>query len=153
MQVHWESKREQIGVSLSEGLSIRGNRSQYDVAYGCFLFCGLATLSISAVMYAPIDEGLKVFLLFWASPLILASLVVMLIGIVLSVRLWRHWALLILSIMSVLYVAEMVFEYGSSAFYNAVPVVYGIGVVTICGVWFLILRGKRFPPPSDWLIG
>jgi len=145
MQVNWESKREQIGVSLSEGLSTRGNRSQYDVAYGCFLFCGLVVLSISAVAYVPMGEGTAVFLLFWAVPPFFVSFVCMLIGIVLSVRLWQDRTLLILSVMSVLLIGVMIFEYGSSAFYNAVPVVYGIGVVTVSGVWFLILRGKRFP--------
>jgi hypothetical protein len=83
-----------------------------------------------------------------AIPLFLASLMAIVSGIVLSLRLWRDWPLITLSGMSILFLVEFFTEYGSTAFYNAVPVVYGVGVVAISGTWFLVLRRRRFPPAA-----
>ena len=115
----------------------------YDVAYGCFLFCGLVLLSLSAMEYVPMDEFAAARYLFVVTiPLLRAVMVVMPIGIVLGVILWQDRVLLILSVMSVLFIGVIFFEYGSSAFQNAVFIVYGIGVVVACGVWFLNLIRK-----------
>lgn len=128
---------------------MKGRRSEYDLAYGCFLFSGLTALIISGMSAIPMDSGTAGGLGFLvAIPLFLASLVAMVSGIVLSVRLWKDWFLVTLSGMSVLFLAEFLTEYGSTAFYNAVPVVYGVGVVAISGVWFLVLRRGRFPPAA-----
>jgi hypothetical protein len=51
--------------------------------------------------------------------------------------------------MSILFVAEVVSEAGSVAFYNAAPFLYGIGSLAICGIWFAVLRGKTFPKPGS----
>lgn len=69
------------------------------------------------------------------------------VGIVLTIRLRQNWPLVILSGMSLLFVAEFLTEYGSIAFYNAVSVIYGIGCLAISGVCFLVLRKRRFPQP------
>jgi hypothetical protein len=121
-------------------------RSEYDLAHGCFLFCGLTALIIAAMSAIPMDDGTAGGLGFLVIiPLSLASLAAIVVGIVLSVRIWNEWALVILSGMSLLFIAEVFTEYGSTAFYNAVPVAYGIGVTAISVVWFLVLRRRRFP--------
>ncbi len=125
---------------------MKGRRPQYDLAYGCFLLCGLTALIISAMSALPMDSGTAGGLGFLvALPLFLTSLLAMVFGVVLSVRLWKDWSLVNLSGMSLLFIVELLTEVGSTAFYNAVPVVYGIGVVVIFGVWFLVLRRRRFP--------
>jgi hypothetical protein len=82
-----------------------------------------------------------------AVPLFLASLGAMAAGIILTIRLRKDWSLIILTGMSVLFIAEILTEYGSTAFYNSVPILYGIGCIAISGVWFLILRRRRFQRP------
>ena len=128
---------------------MKGRRSEYDLAYGCFLFCGLTALTISAMSAIPMDSGTAGGLGFLvAIPLFLASLMTIVSGIVLSVRLWKDWPLITLFGMSVLFLAEFFTEYGSTAFYNALPVVYGVGVFAISGAWFLVVRRRRFPPAA-----
>jgi len=84
-----------------------------------------------------------------AIPLALVSIAALVVGIVLSLSLWRHRPLLLLAGMSILFVAEVVSEAGSVAFYNAAPFLYGIGSLAICGIWFAVLRGKTFPKPGS----
>ena len=128
---------------------MKGRRSEYDRAYGYFLFCGFTALFISGMSAIPMTSGTAGGLGFLvAIPLFLASLAAMVGGMVLTVRLWNDWFLVSLSGMSLLFLAEIITEYGTTAFYNAVPVVYGVGVVAISGVWFLVLRRRRFPPEA-----
>lgn len=125
---------------------MKGKRSGYDLAHGCFLLCGSSALIISAMGAIPAASGTAGGLGFLvAIPLSLASLVAMVSGLVLTIRLWKDWSLIILSGMSLLFIAELLSEYGSAAFYNAVPVVYGAGVVAISGAWILVLRRRCVP--------
>ena len=60
--------------------------------------------------------------------------------------LWRHWPLVILSALTVLFVAVIVMVHGSEAFYNSAAILYGVGVVAMTGLLFLVLRKRHFPP-------
>ena len=92
-------------------------RQKYDIAYGCFLFCGVVALSISCLSFIPMDTGIAGGLGFLVViPLSMASLVAMVIGIGYTIRLYHHWPLVALSLLSVLFVAELVAEYGSIKF-------------------------------------
>lgn len=125
---------------------VKGSRSEYDLAYGCFLLCGLTALVISAMSVIPMDPGSAGGLgILVAVPLFLVSLAAMVSGLLLSVRLWKDWSLRILSGMSILFLVEFLFEYGSAGFYNAVTGLYGVGVVAISGAWFVGVRKRRFP--------
>lgn len=126
------------------------DRSKYDLAYGCFLFCGASALVVGIMGAIPMDSGAAGVLGFLvAIPLALASIGALVVGIVLTLLLWRHWPLLLLSGMTILFVAEIVTEAGPVAFYNAVPFLYGIGSLAICGTWFSVLRAKVFPKPGS----
>ncbi len=121
----------------------------YDLAYGCFLFCGLTVFSMSVIRRSYTDAewaGGAAGLLFILLPVIVASYIAMLIGIVVSIRLWRHWSLLTLAGISVLHITESIIGYGSTAFQNAVPFAYGVGVAAMSGRWFLVLRRRCTPP-------
>lgn len=126
----------------------RGGQRRPDLAYGSFLFCGLSALSIRVMSMIPMDSGTAGGLGFLvAIPLFFASLAAMVSGIVLSVRLWQDRLLLALSGLSVLYIVQFMTEFGSTAFSNSVPVVYGVVACVSSGVWFLVLRRKRLPRP------
>jgi hypothetical protein len=94
----------------------------------------------------PMDSGAAGVLGFLvAIPLALVSIAALLLGTVQALLLWRHWPLLLLAAMTILFLAEIVTEAGSVAFYNAIPFLYGIGSLAICGNWFFLLRAKMFP--------
>ena len=127
-------------------------RLGYDVAYGCFLLWALTVLllgvtraSYTGAEWAGGGGGILLVLL----PLILASFIAMLAGIVLSLRLWKHWPLLALSGGSVLelLVTEYFPQVGSAAFTRAVPIAYGVGAAAMSVWWFLRLRWLPVPPP------
>jgi hypothetical protein len=120
--------------------------SKYDLAYGCFLLCGASALIVGVMSVSPMGTGAAGVLGFLvAIPLALASIAALVVGVVLSFVLWRHWPLPLLSVMTVLFLAELVLEAGPVAIYNAVPFLYGIGTLVICGIWFSVVRGRMFP--------
>lgn len=124
-------------------------RFKYDLAYGCFLLCGASALVVGVMGSIPMNSGAAGVLGFLvAIPLAVASIAALVVGIVLSLLLWRHWPLLLLTGMTILFVAEVVTEAGTAALYNAAPFLYGIGSLAICGVWFVLLRGKAFATPD-----
>lgn len=112
------------------------NRLNYDIAYGCFLFCGMAALIISSLSFIPIDPGILGF--FVVMPLFMVSLVAMAIGIGYTIRLYHHWPLVVISLFSVLFVAEVVADYGSVV----LPILYGISACVFSFAWFLVLRKR-----------
>ena len=76
---------------------------------------------------------------------LLASCVAMIVGVALSLHLWKHWPLLILSGISiVVLVVAIMTELGTLFFAFVVPA-YGILVVMFSGLWFVVLRRRNFP--------
>src|SRR5262245_7900353 len=137
------------GRSCHRNIPMKTRRLKYDLAYGCFLFCGLTALFASLMEIVPMDEGTAMLLgRLVALPLILGSLVALVARIVLCVRLWKHWPLVILSGMSVLLIARILTQYGGIALFKRVAIVYSVGVVAISGLWFLALRRRHFPAAS-----
>ena len=125
---------------------MKTGRLKYDFAYGCFSFCGMTTLLITIIGKAAKDDSTSALLGFFvALPLAFASFAAMVAALVLSMMLWRHWPLLILSALTVLSVAVIAMVHGSEALYNSVAIAYGVGVVATTGLWFLILRKRHFP--------
>jgi len=64
----------------------------------------------------------------------------MLIGIGFTIRLVHHWQLVVLSLLSLLFLAEIATEFGSAAFYNLVPMFYGVITILFSLAWFFIFR-------------
>ena len=96
---------------------MKAGRLKYDFAYGCFLFCGMTALLISVFGKAAKDDNTSALLGFFvAIPLAFASFAAMVAALVLSMMLWRHWPLLILSALTVLSVAVIAMLHGSEAF-------------------------------------
>ena len=86
-------------------------------------------LFIGSLNFISMDDGTAGVLGFLVLiPLSMASLVAMVVGFGYTIRLYNHWPLVVLSLLSVLSMAEMVTEYGSVKLYNAVPILYGLSV-------------------------
>ena len=125
---------------------MKTGRLKYDFAYGCFSFCGMTALLITIIGKTTKDDNTSALLGFFvAIPLAFASFAAMVAALVLSMMLWRHWPLLILSALTVLSVAVIALVHGSEAFYNLAAILYGLGVVAMTGLWFLVLRKRHFP--------
>lgn len=140
---------------------MKRQRYEYDIAYGCFFFCGLAAIGIISVILIIdfTDAGTAAALGFGVlMPLSITTLIAMLIGITFSIRLRQHWPLVFLSIMPVFLLAGLLTEYCVAAFYNVAPIIYGIVAVAFSAAWFIVLR-KRIglempstdnPPLNPW---
>ena len=127
---------------------MKTGRLKYDFAYGCFLLCGVTVLSLIGLRASYTDaewSGGAGGLLLIFLPVILAAGVAMLVGIALGIQLWRHWPLIALAGMSVLFITESLIGYGSVTLQNAVSIAYGAGATAMSGLWFLVLRKRHFP--------
>ena len=82
-------------------------------------------------------------------PLYTISLIAAVIGVILSLMLWRSWPLLVLLFLTALMIVEVLAEPGSVSFYNTVPVVYGLATVGFCLIWYLRTRARYTASRSD----
>jgi N-acetylglutamate synthase-like GNAT family acetyltransferase len=114
-------------------------RKELSVAYGSFLFCGLAMLVISGIGILPMDSWIAGGLaLLVGVPLALGSLAALIVGIGVTLRNPQEWKLAVLSAMSVFAVAVIATDAGSPAFFNTIPVVYGVAAIALSAWWFLV---------------
>src|SRR2546430_16572322 len=84
---------------------MKTRRLEHDLAYGCFLLCGLTVLAVSIIRTSYTDAdwaGRAGAILLLLLPFLLASSTAMLVAAVLSIRLWRQWPLLVLAGISIL---------------------------------------------------
>jgi hypothetical protein len=128
---------------------MRRTRGKYDLAYACFLIFGSTLMSLSIIRASYTDAewaggagGILLILL----PLILASFAAILVAVVLSVGL-EDPPLLALTVTAAAPVASFVGS-GSREFDIFAPIVYGVAVWGIFGLWFVVLRKRYFPSDS-----
>lgn len=120
-------------------------RGMYDFTYGCFLFCGVSILLIYilGIIPIPMDSGAAGYIGFLVLiPLSMVSLLAMVFGIGASIWLYHHRPFVIMSILSVLLIAEVIYEYGPVSFYNMSPLFYGVITCILSLKWFFRLRSK-----------
>ncbi len=119
------------------------NRWQYDVAYGCFAFCGLVALLIGLFTFLPFGFGAAGgFGYLLLIPLTAMSLGAMLLGLIFAARLFRHWPLALLALVSLLFIAEIVTEFGPVLLFNLAPLAYGLVTCAFGIAWFLFRRKR-----------
>lgn len=120
------------------------NRWQFDLAYGCFTFCGLVALLIGLFTFMPFGFGAAGgFGYLLLIPLTAMSLGAMLLGLIMAARLFRHRPLVVLALVSLLFVAEIVTEFGSVLLFNLAPLIYGLVACGFGGAWFFALRKRH----------
>jgi predicted Na+-dependent transporter len=121
-------------------------RNKHDIAYGCFLAPAAVSLIAAVASAIPMDSGTAGGIGFLVLiPLAIVALVAVPIGVFYSVVFWRDGVLPLLSILTILMVAEAVTEAGSVEFYNATGLVYGILVLVLEASWFLLRRRRAYP--------
>ena len=120
-----------------------------DAAYGCFLFAGLVEVAVAVVSSIPMGTGtagglgLLVFV-----PLVIAALLTMVAGTVLTVSVRNEAVLWLLAGLTVARLAQFFAEWGPVAFRNAAPLIYGAVAVLSSVWWFGVRRRKSFSTPS-----
>jgi len=130
---------------------VRSTRAQYDLAYALFLFCGLATLLGILMEAIPKDEGTSALLGFFvAIPLVGGSVVALVVGITLSIRLPKRWPLVTLAGSSVMCVLGLLVGSHSATYYYTICIAYSTGVIALSGVWFLFLRRREGVSTSNF---
>lgn len=117
--------------------------SKYDFAYGLFFICGLLILILGIVSIIPVDLNTAAALGFSVGiPLTMISLLLMVIAILYTVFLRRNKPLVGLSLITILFIIEMLGEYGPPFLYNVSPIIYGTVSITITILWFLVYRKR-----------
>lgn len=118
---------------------------QYDLAYGCFTFCGFVALLIGLFTFLPFGFGAAGgFGYLLLIPLTAMSFGAILVGIGFAIRLYRHWPLALLALLSLLLIAEVITEFGSVLWFNLAPLLYG-AVACGFGVAWLCYFRRRLP--------
>ena len=119
---------------MAEEHLARAGKHSFDIAYGCFLFCGLFTgaFPISGLISEEVS-----FYYFWYVSIPLGPLFIggMLVGIGYSIRLWRHFPLPFLSLVSLVSFAVMDSEIVGWAYPS---------IATALPAWWFIIGRRRF---------
>ena len=119
-------------------------KRKYDIAYGSFGFAGAAYLLIGAAGYIPMDNGIAGGLgLLIFVPLSFASTIAILTGVGYSIVFFRRRQFIFLSALSVLFLFEIIADYGPRLLYEAAPFIYGVITFAFCYNWFF-RRRKEF---------
>ena len=120
-----------VGRKLSE-------LRKYDVAYGCFLFCGFVILPNMIASLIPMSMQTEaIFVLGVFGPLMFVTLVALIVAIGLSISLRHHKPLVVISLLTVVvaFVAATPFV---PAVFVLVP--YAVMTIWLSLRWFLVLR-------------
>jgi len=113
----------------------------YDFTYGCFLFCGVIVLLTAVISLIPMNTGTAGGIGFFVLiPLSVVTIIVLFIGLWRALILQKQIALTVLAGISVLFVAEIMTEFGSPLFYNIVNWTYGSIAILLPLRWFFIKR-------------
>ena len=123
--------------------SPRSSRNRHDVAYACFLPPLILSLISTVGTVIPMSTGVAGgvgFLLL--VPLAFLAIVSVPIGIYLSLVLRKDIVLPLLSVLTILRVAQVLTEAGSVAFSNATGSVYGVVGAGLVASWFLVRRWR-----------
>jgi len=116
-------------------------RVQYDIAYACFLLIGLSVLGIAILAISHEGERLLPFIAIIILLMVLSG-VAFVVGVGLSLWLWRHAPLPILSVLTAFLIVGLLTEEYSTECVNAVWWVFGIIAIVIPLWWFSILRRR-----------
>ena len=108
------------------------------------MFCGAVAFFIGVLSFVPMGSGVAGGIgLLIGIPLAIAAIAAMGAGLIYTIILFRHWPLIVLLIMTILFVTEIVTEFGPVVFYNLAPIIYGI-ITSIFGLaWFTKFRKEH----------
>jgi hypothetical protein len=116
-------------------------RTICDIAYCCFVFTGF--FSLLAWVGDKTDDSVYLLIILIGLWLILPSGIAAVVGIVLSLIVWRHWPLLVLSLLTLLLLKEILTDAGSAKFFAEAQIAYAITCFAFTLAWFTRFR-KRY---------
>ena len=117
------------------------SQKSYDFAYGCFLFCGVVVFLTAVIGLIPMSTGTAGGIGFLILiPLSVVTIIVLFVGLWRTIVLQKQIALTVLAGISILFVAEIMTEFGSPLFYNVVNWTYGSITILLALRWFFIKR-------------
>ncbi len=123
---------------------MNGPHSGERFAFGAFAIAGSIAIVLGLFNFAPLDPDSAAALGFFiAIPLTLLALLLLALAVIYTLFFHRHRLLLTLSAAALLFMVEMVGEYGPVLLYNATPLIYGVITTTICATWFICAEKKR----------
>jgi hypothetical protein len=123
-------------------------RYEYDLAYIFFFFTGVPQLVILAAdmfvvpRLANPESNIGLFWLVYL-PLFLIALAAIPCGILLSIRLWKHWPLWVLAALNISYFTIL---FSRDYLPTLLSNIHSFAVISICALWFLVLRWRLFAP-------
>ena len=119
------------------------SRLEYDIAYGSYLFCALATSFAGALALLPLPPGWAPGLaLVVGIPLFLAACLAAAGAMILSLRLRDDRSLLFLLVLTLVLIGLVVSEIGPSVIVNALFLLYGASGIVLSGRWFFFRRRR-----------
>jgi len=114
------------------------------VAYGCFLFSGSIFALIGLISFIPMNTGTAGGIgLIFLVPLSIVAVVAICCGLILSYWLRPHVPLTVLSIASLVFIAEVISEAGPPLLYNSISIIYGTTSIGI-PLWWFSCKHNRF---------
>lgn len=117
---------------------LRPSYRRLDVAYGCFVGVAFTLLLGPVLWILPIDQGDKEgFAMLLGVPFLFAGFIAGVAGLVLSLRYWREWPLLLMTAASGAFVLAMVSDEPGI---ETMAAVYLAILLLLCGRWFLFRR-------------
>lgn len=127
---------------------MKRGRLEYDIAYGCFLILAIAALVLIVIRSSYTDAewaGGGGAILILLLPFIVVPLIAMVVGIVLSIRLWNHRPLVVLAVSTILLLTDGFLQFMPDSLAKAVSILYCVGTGVTSVWWFLRLRKLLFP--------
>lgn len=113
----------------------------HDIAYGCFLVAGVVPLLV--YLAGDFAASMGRFGIYFFGALTIGALLAMFTAIRFSLPLRNHWPLTVLSVWTLLYIAEIFVRLGPPDLYERTPVIYGSVTVLVSLSWFLFLRARH----------
>ncbi len=114
-------------------------RVQYDIAYACFLVCGLGLVVIFGIFPFILEHQIIPFVAFlWFIPI---SLLMLVVGVGFSIRLWRHAPLPILSALAFIFITVALNT-------DTALLWYGI-IATVTSLWWFVVLRRRADGAMD----
>ncbi len=134
-------------------LAFKAPRFRRDIAYGCFLYCGLILIAMCILNAIPLDEYSYMAAMGFGMAALPSLFLVGLVGIPFAICEWREWPLSVLLLLTVVVVLvtiiavqDTIEAYSFLAWYGGVTGLLGVALPVR---WFFWQRKRAIPVRTD----
>ena len=124
----------------------RPGEGVHTLAYSCFMISGVLALVVFGALRLLNPDVAEALIFMFSVILAIVWLITTSLGIVLSIRLWRHSSLVFLSLASALFIAQFGTKALPASWLETSPLVYGLVSVGVSLPWFARAAGPRAKP-------